>query len=102
MPRSSAVLERLPQRMNWSAPFDRGNGNVRRGRGIAHRLQGVDLAHHLGRYRQRRAPTAASRFTCGTVDMGQGSDTAMAQIVAEVLEHSQPKIDQASCIPTPM
>ena len=50
-----------------------------------HRLQGLDLADHLDRDRQRRPPTAAVTLYCSTVDMGQGSDTANAQIVAEVL-----------------
>ncbi len=49
-----AVLERLALRMNWSAPFDRGTGTVKRGRGIAIGFKAVDLADHLDRDRQRR------------------------------------------------
>ena len=64
------------------------------------RLQGLDLADHLDRDRQRRRPTAAVTLYCSTVDMGQGSDTAKAQIVAEVL--NIPAESRArSCIPTP-
>jgi CO/xanthine dehydrogenase Mo-binding subunit len=79
------VLEKVAERMNWSAPFDRGGGTVRRGRGI-----GVGFKASI-------SPTTSVAFvniyadgSCAlymsTVDMGQGSDTAMAQIVAEVLQ----------------
>jgi CO/xanthine dehydrogenase Mo-binding subunit len=78
------VLDTLAERMKWSAPFDRGSGPVRRGRGIA-----------IG-FKASISPTTSVAFvniyadgSCAlymsTVDMGQGSDTAMAQIVAEVL-----------------
>ncbi|QDW42155.1 xanthine dehydrogenase family protein molybdopterin-binding subunit [Bradyrhizobium sp. KBS0727] len=78
------VLEKVAERMNWSAPFDRGNGTVRRGRGV-----GIGFKASI-------SPTTSVAFvniyadgSCAlhmsTVDMGQGSDTAMAQIVAEVL-----------------
>jgi len=79
-----AVLDRLAQRMGWRLPFDRGGGTLRRGRGLAIGFKGIT------------APTTSvaivniygdgsSGLYCSTVDMGQGSDTAMAQIVAEVL-----------------
>jgi CO/xanthine dehydrogenase Mo-binding subunit len=79
------VLERLAQRMNWSAPFDRGSGTVKRGRGIA-----------IG-FKASISPTTSIAIVnvyadgscavyCSTVDMGQGSDTAMAQIAAEALD----------------
>jgi CO/xanthine dehydrogenase Mo-binding subunit len=79
-----AVLDRLAERMNWHLPFDRGTGHVRRGRGIAIGFKGIT------------APTTSVAIvnlygdgSCGlyigTVDMGQGSDTVMAQIAAEVL-----------------
>ncbi|SFU44225.1 xanthine dehydrogenase family protein molybdopterin-binding subunit [Alicyclobacillus macrosporangiidus] len=78
------VLEELARKMNWDQPFDRGSGTIRRGRGIA---IGVKAAV---------SPTTSVAFVnlysdgscgvyCGTVDMGQGSDTAMAQIAADVL-----------------
>jgi CO/xanthine dehydrogenase Mo-binding subunit len=80
-----AVLERLAARMDWDRPFDRGTGTLRRGRGIG-----------LG-FKACISPTTSVAIVdlsadgscavhCGTVDMGQGSDTAMAQIVAEVLD----------------
>ncbi len=83
------VLERLAQRMNWEKKFDRevvdkGRGTIRRGRGIA-----------IG-FKASISPTTSMAIVnisadgscivyCSTVDMGQGSDTAMAQFAAEAL-----------------
>lgn len=78
------VLERLAARMAWDQPFERGSGTVKRGRGIA-----------IG-FKASISPTTSVAIVniyadgscgvyCSTVDMGQGSDTAMAQIAAEVL-----------------
>ena len=49
------------------------------------RPEGLHLADDLGRRSCRCTATAAARVHCGTVDMGQGSDTAMAQMAREVL-----------------
>lgn len=79
-----AVLDHLAKRMNWDSPFDRGSGRIRRGRGLAIGFKGIT------------SPTTSVAMinlygdgSCGlyisTVDMGQGSDTCMAQIAAEVL-----------------
>jgi CO/xanthine dehydrogenase Mo-binding subunit len=84
------VLDDVAKRMDWNKPFDRGNGRIRRGRGVAIGFKGIT------------APTTSVAIvnlygdgSCGlyigTVDMGQGSDTVMAQIAAEVLD-----IDAAS------
>lgn len=78
------VLERLAQRMAWEKPFDKGRGTIRRGRGIA-----------IG-FKASISPTTSVAIVnvsadgscivyCSTVDMGQGSDTAMAQFAAEAL-----------------
>ena len=78
------VLERVAARLDWGKPFDRGSGTVRRGRGLA-----------IG-FKASVSPTTSVAIIniyadgscgvyCSTVDMGQGSDTAMAQIAAEVL-----------------
>ena len=78
------VLERLAERMNWEKKYDKGNGAVRRGRGIA-----------IG-FKASISPTTSMAIVnisadgscivyCSTVDMGQGSDTAMAQFAAEAL-----------------
>ncbi|MBZ5698471.1 MAG: xanthine dehydrogenase family protein molybdopterin-binding subunit [Acidobacteriia bacterium] len=78
------VLDRLSDRMHWDVLFDHGSGPVRRGRGLA-----------IG-FKACIAPTTSVAVvnvygdgsccvSCSTVDMGQGSDTAMAQIAAETL-----------------
>ncbi len=78
------VLERLAQRMSWEQAFDKGSGTIRRGRGIA-----------IG-FKASISPTTSMAIVnvsadgscivyCSTVDMGQGSDTAMAQFAAEAL-----------------
>src|SRR5207302_9912765 len=70
--------------MDWKAPFDQGKGALRRGSAIA-----------IG-FRACVSPTASLAAVnvkgdgscivyCSTVEMGQGSDTAMAQIAGEVL-----------------
>lgn len=80
-----AVLDQVAARMHWGRPFDRGSGRICRGRGIALGFKGIT------------APTTSVAIvnlsgdgSCGlyvgTVDMGQGSDTVMAQIAAEVLD----------------
>jgi CO/xanthine dehydrogenase Mo-binding subunit len=77
-------LERIAERMEWAKPFHRGSASLRRGRGLA-----------IG-FKASIAPTTSVAIVnvyadgscgvyCSTVDMGQASDTAMAQIVAEVL-----------------
>jgi CO/xanthine dehydrogenase Mo-binding subunit len=79
-----AVLDRLEEAMEWQRPFDRGTGTIRRGRGI-----GIGVKACV-------SPTTSTATVyiygdgscavhCSTVDMGQASDTTMAQIAAEVL-----------------
>ena len=80
----AAVLDRLAARMNWSKPLDRGEGPVRRGRGIAIGFKASIAPTTSGAIVNLNADGSCTLF-CGTVDMGQGSDTAMAQIVGEVL-----------------
>ena len=81
------VLDQVALRLGWGQPFDRGDGRIRRGRGIAIGIKGIT------------SPTTSVAMinlsgdgSCvvyvGTVDMGQGSDTVMAQIAAEVLNIS--------------
>ncbi len=78
------VLDRVAARLHAGKPLDRGTGTVRRGRGIG-----------IG-FKALVAPTTSvAHITAGgdgsvilhisTVDMGQGSDTAMAMIAADVL-----------------
>jgi CO/xanthine dehydrogenase Mo-binding subunit len=78
------VLVELDRHMNWLGPFEKGEGTVKRGRGIA-----------VG-FKASISPTTSMAIVnvnadgsvivhCSTTDMGQGSDTVMAQIAAEVL-----------------
>jgi CO/xanthine dehydrogenase Mo-binding subunit len=69
--------------MEWQKPFERGAGRVKRAR-HRHRLQGVRLAHDLARGGEHPCRRQLHVY-CSTADMGQGSDTAMAQIAGEVL-----------------
>ncbi len=80
-----AVLDRLAARMNWGADFDRGSGTVRRGRGIAIGFKAAIAPTTSAAILSVSADGSCS-LAMSTVDMGQGSDTAMAQIVAEVLD----------------
>jgi CO/xanthine dehydrogenase Mo-binding subunit len=79
------VLDRLASRMAWTGAFDRGAGTLKRGRGTA-----------IG-FKASISPTASvailnvsadgsATLYCSTVDMGQGSGTALAQIVGEELD----------------
>jgi CO/xanthine dehydrogenase Mo-binding subunit len=78
------VLERLSSLMDWEKPFERGSGTLRRGRGIAIGFKAcVSPTTSLAAVSVNA--DGSCTVYCSTVDMGQGSDTAMAQIAAEVL-----------------
>jgi CO/xanthine dehydrogenase Mo-binding subunit len=79
-----AVLDGIVERLDWSGPFDRGDGKVRRGRGLAVGFKASISPTTSGAIVNVNADGSIGLYT-NTVDMGQGSDTAMAQIVAEVL-----------------
>jgi len=78
------VLDRIAERLNWKGPFDHGTGTVRRGRGFAVALKAV-ISPTTSVAIVNIAGDGSATLYCGTVDMGQGSDTAMAQMVGEVL-----------------
>jgi CO/xanthine dehydrogenase Mo-binding subunit len=80
-----AVLERVAERLNWGKPLARGNGALRRGRGIAVAIKAV-ISPTTSVANLTIAADGSTTLYCGTVDMGQGSDTAMAQIAGEVLD----------------
>jgi len=80
----AAILDRLVARLNWGKPFDRGAGPVKRGRGLAIAIKAV-IAPTTSVAVLNVTADGSVILYCGTVDMGQGSDTAMAQIVGEVL-----------------
>ncbi|UCF94653.1 MAG: xanthine dehydrogenase family protein molybdopterin-binding subunit, partial [Desulfobacterales bacterium] len=79
-----AVLDGLADRMNWSAPFDRGRGTVRRGRGIAIGIK-ASVSPTTSVAIVYLFADGSCNLYCGTVDMGQGAVTVMAQIAGEVL-----------------
>jgi CO/xanthine dehydrogenase Mo-binding subunit len=80
-----AVLDRVAERLSWRKPLDRGTGAVRRGRGLAVAIKAV-ISPTPSVANINIAGDGSATLFCGTVDMGQGSDTAMAQIVGEVLD----------------
>lgn len=79
------LMDKLLERMNWSAPFDRGSVAVRRGRGFAIAIKAVTSPTTSVAIVNVAADASVTLY-CGTVDMGQGSDTAMAQMVGEILD----------------
>jgi CO/xanthine dehydrogenase Mo-binding subunit len=79
-----AVLDQVCERMNWQAPFDRGSGAIRRGRGIGIALKAA-ISPTTSVAVLNVAADGSVTLYVGTVDMGQGSDTGMAQIVGEML-----------------
>jgi CO/xanthine dehydrogenase Mo-binding subunit len=78
------VLDAIAARMNWNKPFDRG-GTLRRGRGVAIGFK-ASVAPTTSVAMVNVSADGSATLSMNTVDMGQGSDTAMAQIVAEVLD----------------
>jgi CO/xanthine dehydrogenase Mo-binding subunit len=79
------VLERTASLLEWDKPFERGTGTMRRGRGIA-----IGFKACISNTTSLAAVSVNADGSCtvytSTVDMGQGSDTAMAQIAGEVLQ----------------
>jgi CO/xanthine dehydrogenase Mo-binding subunit len=85
------VLDRLETLMDWGKPFDRGTGVVRRGRGIAVGFKAC-ISNTTSLAAVSVNADGSCTVYCSTVDMGQGSDTAMAQIAGEVLHISTESI----------
>ncbi|HYW60814.1 MAG TPA: molybdopterin cofactor-binding domain-containing protein, partial [Xanthobacteraceae bacterium] len=79
-----AVLDRIVARLNWGKPMDRGSGAIRRGRGLAIAIKAV-IAPTTSVAVLNVTADGSPILYCGTVDMGQGSDTALAQVVGEIL-----------------
>ena len=77
-------VESAARMIGWDKPLDKGTGPIRRGRGIA-----VGLKASISPTTSVALVTVAADGSCtlaiSTVDMGQGSDTAMAQVCAETL-----------------
>jgi CO/xanthine dehydrogenase Mo-binding subunit len=81
---TQAVLDRLAQRIGWGQPFDHGDGTLKRGRGVAIGLKAA-ISPTTSAATVTVSADGSCIVYCGTVDMGQGSTTAMAQIAAETL-----------------
>jgi CO/xanthine dehydrogenase Mo-binding subunit len=79
------VIETIAARMGWNAPFHHGTGTIRRGRGVAIGFKASISPTTSVAIVNVSADGSTTLYT-STVDMGQGSDTAFAQMVAEVLD----------------
>jgi len=79
-----ACLDAVAAEIGWEEPFDRPEGRFRRGRGVAVGVKAVLTPTISNAVLQLNQDGSAS-LSISTVDMGQGSDTIMAQLVAEVL-----------------
>src|SRR5262249_1110670 len=78
------VLDHVCDRMNWQRPLDRGSGTLRRGRGVALALKAA-IAPTTSVAMINVGADGSVTLYVGTVDMGQGSDTGLAQVAAEML-----------------
>jgi CO/xanthine dehydrogenase Mo-binding subunit len=77
-------LDAVTDAIGWATPYEKGEGRWRRGRGVAVGMKAVltpTIANAVIQLNQDGSAT----LMISTVDMGQGSDTIMPQIVAEVL-----------------
>ena len=79
------VLDAVSEKMNWTTPIERGNGVIKRGRGIAIGIKAV-ISPTASVAIVNISADGSTVVSMNTVDMGQGSDTAMAQIAADVLD----------------
>ena len=77
-------LDAVGEALAWDQPLDGGDRRFARGRGVAVGCKAVLTPTISGAVVQLNADASVS-VHIGTVDMGQGSDTIMGQICAEVL-----------------
>jgi len=87
-------LERGVAAIGWYEPFERGDGKpTRRGRGMATAMQGSGVASaELGGASIKLNEDGSFNVMTGATDIGQGSDTVLAQIAAEALGVGMDKI----------
>ena len=87
-------LEKGAAAIDWYGPFERGDGKpMRRGRGMATAMQGSGVASfELGGASIKLNEDGSFNVMTGATDIGQGSDTIMAQIAAEALGVGMEKI----------
>ncbi|OLF08017.1 xanthine dehydrogenase [Actinophytocola xinjiangensis] len=84
-------LDSVANAIGWFEPLERGSGRIRRGRGVAVGVKAVltpTIANAVLQFNQ----DASATLLISTVDMGQGSDTIMAQIAADVLAMNSERI----------
>jgi CO/xanthine dehydrogenase Mo-binding subunit len=79
------VLDRVAAELKWSSAFARGETSVRRGRGIAIGIKAV-ISPTASVAIVNVSADGSVTVSMNTVDMGQGSDTIMSQIAADVLD----------------
>lgn len=77
-------LDAVADAIGWDQPINRGEGRVKRGRGVAVGVKAV-LTPTIANAVLQLNQDASATLLISTVDMGQGSDTIMAQIAADVL-----------------
>jgi CO/xanthine dehydrogenase Mo-binding subunit len=77
-------LDAVAEALEWDRPLPAGDGRHARGRGIAVGAKAVLTPTTSGATVQLNQDASAVVFT-NTVEMGQGSDTILSQIAAEVL-----------------
>ena len=90
------VLDLVLSRLGWSQPIDRGTGAVRRGRGFAIAIKAVTTPTTSVAIVNVSADGSVVLY-CSTIDMGQGSNTVMSQIVGEVLNVPAESVRIAPC-----
>jgi putative selenate reductase molybdopterin-binding subunit len=87
-------LEKGAAAFGWGQPFERGDGKpIRRGHGMATAMQGSGVASfELGGASIKLNEDGSFNVMTGATDIGQGSDTILAQIAAEALGVDMDKI----------
>ena len=78
------VLNTILQRIDWEKPLRRDDGTIRRGRGFGIAIKAVTSPTTSVAIISVAGDGSVTLY-CGTVDMGQGSDTGLAQMVGECL-----------------
>ena len=77
-------LDAVTAAIDWGSPLRRSEGRLLRGRGVAVGVKAV-LTPTVSNAVLQLNQDGSATLLISTVDMGQGSDTIMAQIAAEVL-----------------
>ncbi len=84
-------LDAVTEAVGWDSPLTREDGRFRRGRGVAVGIKAV-LTPTVSNATLQLNQDASATLLISTVDMGQGSDTIMAQIAAEVLHLGEGRV----------